>query len=50
MLIIFDSADSVLRANETLRAYEGPFESGNLGCINTAMFSDHGIRGFSLGV
>lgn len=35
MLIIFDSMYSVLRANETLRAYGGWFELRNLGYINT---------------
>jgi len=35
MLVIFDLAYSVLRANETLWAYEGRVESRNLGYINT---------------
>lgn len=46
MLNIFDSVYSVLRANETLRAYEDGFELRNLGYINTG----HVLRTMEFGV
>lgn len=46
MLNIFDSVYSVLRANETLRAYEGGFELRNLGYINTS----HVLETMELGI